>query len=248
MKTPPPDSFNDQKELSRLDYPEVRDRCVKLKWTSRIQTAFLGLGLILLFATLFLLELGYHGSTSRRSHRYHPPIPAFIPYGYAALGIGLALLTSLLGIRNYSLLDPVTHRLYHHLQFLWWRKRKIVFREGEVLAVTAEGQRRSSKYSTYWVYRTVAVGKDGRRVPLSNWRRNELEACNAKARQLAPHLGCEGISAPAESRVLVETESGKPAIRFESSTWPLNVRRFSGIVIAIIIGLVYFFLMMKTRR
>jgi hypothetical protein len=82
---------------------------------------------------------------------------------------------------------------------------------------------------------------DGRRMPPSSWRRHDLEACNARAREVARYLDCKSEDAPEESRVLVETEYGKPTVKFESSTWPLDARRLTFIVIAIVLLIVIIF-------
>jgi hypothetical protein len=209
------DPFSDAKELSRLDEPIVWNRCVKLKRRSDLETNLLQIAILLLIAAFFLLIHGHFGGTSR-SGRYHPPVPVLIPYGDTALGIGLAMLVIFFCCRNLYLLDPTACRLYHQFQFLWWRRRRLAFRQDEVLSLTAEGRMKRSKYGTYWLYRLTAVGLDGRQEPLSNWRRNGLEMWNAKARALAAQLGCQSYAAPAESIPAVEQQNGKPVLRFDS--------------------------------
>jgi hypothetical protein len=209
------DSFSDAKELSRLDDPIVWNRCVKLKRRSGLETSLFQIAIVLLVATCFLLTRGYFGTTSR-SGRHYPPSPALIPFGMTTLGIALAMLVGFLCCRNRYLLDPTACRLYHQFQFLWWRRRRLAFRQDEILGLTTEGRMKRSKYSTYWVYRLTAVGLDGRQEPLTNWRRNGLEMWNAKARELAAQLGCQSYAAPAESVPSVEQENGKPVLRFDS--------------------------------
>jgi hypothetical protein len=208
-------SYSDAKELSRLDDPMVWNRCVKLKRRSGFEAALLNVTIVALVAAIFLLMRGHFGSHSR-SGRYHPPAPVLIPYGETALGISLAALAIFICSRNFYLLDPTACRLYHQFQFLWWRRRRLAFRQDEILGLTTEGRMKRSKYSTYWVYRLTAVGLDGRQEPLSNWRRNGLEMWNAKARALRAQLGCQSYAAPAESIPAVEQQNGKPVLRFDS--------------------------------
>ncbi len=247
--TTKPDTFSEAKELSRLDDPAVRSRCVKLKWRSDLQNRLAGAGGLFLLATFLLLERGYVGSTSRYSHRYSPPLPVLIPYGYATLGVALTLFLGLIGFRNYCLLDPVEQRLYESFQFLWWRKRRVVFRSGEILAITTDGRPRRGKYGVHWYYRMVAVGRDGRKEPLSNWRQGGLDKWNARARQLAPQFGCEHREAPERCEVSVENEGGAPVLRFldpgtgaASSGWRI------GLAIGIAVLWFLFVLFWRARR
>src|SRR5581483_1387581 len=207
-----PDAFSEAKELSRLDDPAVRSRCFKLKWRSEWQNWLARVGAFLLLPTFFLLDRGYAGHTSRYSHRHSPPVPALIPYGYATLGISVALFISLIGFSNYCLLDPVEHRLYRNFRFLFWRRRRVVFREGEILAITTDGQPRRGRYGVHWYYRMMAVGRDGHKEPLSNWRQGGLDKWNGKARLLASQCGCEGREAPERCEVSVENEGGRPVL------------------------------------
>ena len=214
------DAFSEAKELNRLDDPSVRNRCVKLKWRSNLQNRLAAAAGLLLLPAFFLLDQGYVGNVSRYTHRRSPPAPALIPYGYACLGISLALFVSLLGFRNYCLFDTLEHRLYRHFRFLWWRRREIVFRAGEILALTTDGQPRTRKYGVRWYYRMVAVGRDGRKQPLSNWRQGGLDRWNAKARLLAPQFGCEFREAPSGCAVSVEDDGGTPKLAFSPPDQP----------------------------
>ena len=251
--TTKPDSFSEAKELSRLDDPAVRKRCIKLNWRSNYQNWFSTAAFLFLIPTFFLLQWGYVGHTSRYGNRYTPPSPSLIPFGYATLGMSLALFASLLGFRNYCLVDPVEQRLYQNLQFLWWRKRQIIFRKGEVLAVTAEGQRRFVKHGVIWLYRLVAVGADGHKEPLSNWRQAGLDKWNARARELAPLLGCESYPAPPQSAVVVEERDGQPMLTFgaPSSPPPPKAGRIAVLLLATAVPMVvllYYFIVMKAAR
>ncbi len=208
-----PDAFFDAQELSRLDDPFVRQRCVKLKRRSALQSALRVTTFVMFFAAIFLLLQGHFGGRSR-SGRYHPPNPALIPYGNAAVAIGLVALAGLLCCRNYYLLDPSQHQLYHCFRFLWWGRNRIVFRQGEIFGITATGRRRQTRYGSYWEYRLVAVGMNGKQEPLSDWRRNALEARNAQAVDLAAQLGCQSFAAPLESKLSVELTGGTPQLHF----------------------------------
>ena len=150
--------------------------------------------------------------------RNHPPIPALIPWGYAALGIGAALFLGALLCQSYCLLDPVEHRLYSHFSFLVWRKRRLVFRDGEIQGLTVESQSRRGRYGVRWYYRMVAVGKNGQKQTISNWRRNGLEKWNTRANELAPMLGCQGYHAPEKSALTVGTDPGGAKILFRPET------------------------------
>ena len=236
-----------------MDDPAVRYRCVKLKWRSEFQNGFAGVAFLLLIATFVLLQGGYFGHASPSGRSETPALPALIPFGYATLGISLTLLASLVGFRNYCLVDPVDHRLYQNLQFLWWRKRQIVFRQGEVLAITADGQPRAFKAGVIWYYRLVAVGVDGRKEPLSNWRQGGLEKWNAKARELAPQLGCESHAAPPQSIVTVVEKDGLPTLTFAPPKPPPAAKagRVALLFFATalpIVALLYYFIVMKATR
>jgi hypothetical protein len=241
------DSFSEQKELSRLDDPAVRNRCVKLRWRSNFQSGTLWATLVLFFIAFVLLDRGYAGYTPRYSHQHHPPNPALIPYGWAALEVSAGLLMVALICQNYCLLDPSEHRLYQHFGFLWWRKRKIVFRAGEVLAITVDGKSRSSRYGVRWYYRLVAVGIDGRKQPLSNWRQRSLQEWNARARELAPQFGCASQMAPEKSVVSVEQENGVAKLTFDGPTPTSMTRRVLAIIIIVVMALIYFFALVSKR-
>jgi hypothetical protein len=242
------DSFSEAKELSRLDNPAVRKRCVKLKWRSDLQNMFAGLSFILLTLAFLALKRGYIEFAD--GPEYSQTLPALIFVGFTMLGISLALLASLLGFRNCCLLDPLEHRLYHQIQFLWWRKRQIVFRQGEILAITTDGQPRAMKGGVLWCYRLVAVGLDGRMEPLSNWRQAGLDKWNAKARELAPLLGCESCEAPPQSKVSVESKDGAPTLKFAPPT-PPKAGRAAILLLATalpMIVLLYYFIVIKAKR
>ncbi|HEV7927424.1 MAG TPA: hypothetical protein VGR14_18885 [Verrucomicrobiae bacterium] len=209
-----PDSFFDAQELSRLDDPFVRQRCVKLKRQNAFQAALQATMILMFTAAIFLLLQGHFGGRSR-SGRYHPPNPALIPYGNTALTIGLVALVGLFCCRNYYLLDPSQHRLYHCFRFLWWGRNRIVFRQGEIFGVTTTGRRRQTRYGSYWEYCLTAVGMNGKQEPLNDWRRDSLEARNAQAVDLATKLGCQSFSAPLESKLRVELTGGTPQLHFD---------------------------------
>jgi hypothetical protein len=202
---------------------------------------------VLLFPTFVLLQFGYFGSTSKYTHRHSPPVPTLIPYGYATLAISLALFLSLLGFRNYSLLDTVERRLYRNFQFLWWRRRRLIFRHGEILALTTDAQPRRGKYGVRWYYRLVAVGLDGRKEPLSNWRRNALDQWDRKARQLAPQFGCEFREGREQSAVSVEDERGTPTLTFSSPPTGKTSAMRIAIVLALA-GLWFFLFFIRAHR
>jgi hypothetical protein len=209
-----PDAFFDAQELSRLDDPFVRQRCVKLKRQNAFQAALQATMILMFVAAIFLLLHGHFGGRSR-SGRYHPPTPALIPYGNAAVVIALVALAGLICSRNYYLLDPSQHRLYHCFRFLWWGRNRIVFRQGEIFGITTTGRRRQTRYGSYWEYRLAAVGMNGRVEPISDWKRDSLEARNAKAVELAAQLGCKSIAAPRESKLRVELSGGTPQLHFD---------------------------------
>ena len=133
---------------------------------------------------------------------------------WSATILALVALAAYFCLRSYYLADPTEHRLYYSFSFLGLRKRRIAFRRGEILAVTSEGQKRRSRYSTYWVYRTIAIGLDGRRETLSNWRRSGLDTANRKAGEMGRLLDCPSRSAPEESRPFVDRANGLPELQF----------------------------------
>jgi hypothetical protein len=208
-----PDSFSEAKELSRLDDLAFRNRCIKLKWRNAYQNNVFALAFALLIITFFFLMEGYVGLAGRRQPQ-SPPVPALIPVGFTTLGISLVLCMSAMAVQNYSLVDPIKHRLYRCFRFLWWRKRQILFLDSPILAVTTDIESRATRGGIFWYYRLVAVGKDGRKEPLSNWRHNGLDRWNAKAQELGPKLGCASYGAPPKSMISVEEENGIATLKF----------------------------------
>ena len=208
------DALSKQKILNRLDDPAVRARCVKLPWRREIQSDFISMGSLLLVFGLFFLIIGYWGDYTPRSDRYRPPKPAFIPYGFASLGGAVALFSGFWLFQNYSLIDPQEQWLYRYSQFLFWRKRRVIFRAGEILAVTTDCRRRSSKYGTRWYYRVVAIGRNGQKEPLGNWLRDGISECNAQARDFAAKLRCPSQTGLAKNVVRMEMQNGIPTVEF----------------------------------
>lgn len=197
--------------MARLNDPAVRNRCVKLKFRSELQNGFAGLAFLLFLLTCSLLKWGYIGTSS---HGYGSTIPALIAGGFTTLGISLILLIGLIGFRNYCLLDPLEHRIYHHFRFLWWQKTELIFRQGEILGVTTEGQRRTINGAVLWYYRLVAIGANGRQQPLSNWREGGLDKWNTKAAELALQLDCKAFAAPPQSALSIEENGGAFTLKF----------------------------------
>ena len=66
--------------------------------------------------------------------------------------------------------------------------------------------------------RLVAVGVDGRKEPLSNWRQGGLDKWNTKTPEVALLLGCESHAAPPQSIVSVEEKDGAPTLKFAPPT------------------------------
>ena len=239
------DSFSEAKELSRLDDPAVKARCIELKRRSEIQDHLLQGLIVCLLASFIFLQRGYAGYGSR-SGNYRPPNPSLIPWGTTMLGLSLALAVFLLGIRNYYLADPVERKLYHLFRFFWSQRRRIVFRPGEILGVTVEAERRSSKTGTYWLYRLIVLGNDGRKEPISNWERDGLEHWNERSGEVADCLSCESYPAPSESTASVERSGEKATIQF--TPYAPKMWRSSTIIRLIVFVLVVLFALFLARH
>jgi hypothetical protein len=84
----------------------------------------------------------------------------------------------------------------------------------DIAGVAAEGRLARTRGGSYWAYRTIGVGKDGQKVPLGDWRRENLLQCNAEAARLAQVLDCESYAAPACSTVQVLAAEGKTFVTF----------------------------------
>lgn len=236
--------------MARLDDPAVRNRCVKLKFRSELQNGFASLAFLLFLLTCSLLKWGYLGTSS---HGYGSTTPALIAGGFTTLGISLTLLIGLVGFRNYCLLDPLEHRLYHHFRFLWWQTTKLVFRPGEILAVTTDGQPRTFKGGVLWYYRLVAVGANGLQQPLSNWRQAGLDKWNARAAELALQLDCEAFAAPPQSVLSVEEKGGAFTLKFGAPEQPpmpkIGRVAFFLLIIALPLALLlYYFIVVRATH
>ena len=232
----PSDSYMELKDLARLDDPQVVQRCVKLKRTHPVKTMLGWSVFYLLLAAVILLKSVYIGGASR-SGVYHPPNPSLFPWATTSIFLGVVALGGYFCIQNYYLVDPVEHLLYHHFSFLGLRRRRIVFRQADIVGITAEGKKRTSKYSSYWIYRTVAVGLDGRSEPLTNWVRDGLRVSNSQAIEIARLLGCKSFDAPSETKPVVDRENGIPTLQFNSSksNYPLWL---AIVLIAALIGII----------
>jgi len=204
-----------EQELNRLDDPAVVQRCVKLEVRSDGQQFALAAGLLACFLGVCMLMVGYVGWTSRYHQKHHPPIPAFIPFGWTTAGLGAALLLGAFFIvDNYYLVDPVERRVYRLFQFLAWRRRNIVFRDGELQSISSEERKTrgpyrflAGGYRIYRSYRVVAAARNGRREAFTNWKLYSLEECNAKTVELAGILHCKYEAAAMASPTAAANET-----------------------------------------
>lgn len=240
------------KELSRLDDPTFRERCVKLVQRGDLQNNLLLLAMLGGGPSGALLVAAFADSSSRLGH--HAPLYFAIPYAMTVFALSLGTLASSFFCRNYFLLDPVEQRLYHQVQLFRWRRPRIVFRQGEIFAILPDGQLMRNQYASYWVYRLTAVGIDGRQEPLSTWGRESLETCNARAATLAKQLGCQSYAAPPKSSLWVELKGGAPVLRYGPAHPPdfrLRVSRkfvlWLLIPLIIVFALLYYLIRIQTR-
>lgn len=222
-------------ELDQIDDPSFRQRCRTLTVPSRLQTVFTySAGLCILAAIGILLD-AYGLRWPWRRYRLFP----FRVSAWGAIWPGVAAAVFLAGrffaSSNCYLIDPVGRCLYQSASLLGWSRRRVVFREGDILGITAGGKKidyiraddpDNSRDEPWWEYRVIAVGKDGRLQPLSVWRRDALPQCNAEAAELAGLLGCPHYAAPNESTPCVNTERGTPSLEFTEPRSERSARPF----------------------
>jgi len=140
---------------------------------------------------------------------------------------------------NYYVVDLNRRALNYHFRLLFWEWESIYVEFGEFLGITANGQKKKSKHSTWWDYQTMVVLKNGSRFPVSDELKENLLDANLKARTLAKLVGCPYHQGRHESHLTVERDpnSGKYRIFHSEPSW------FSGNETAIIVLVIFFVLM-----
>lgn len=235
-------------EIRRLDDPDVRARCLILKRVTDVQNGLLSAGVSSgVLGFVFWMEFKF-GHTSK-SGRYYPPDPAMVPYATAVVAAAFLCVIARYIYRVRYIVEPVEHCLYRRTQFLWHRRTVPIMRPGLALCITAEGKRVQRKYGSYWAYRTVAVSRDGTQEPLSSWRREGLDECNAEAARVASALACASKTAPTESKISIQRNpaSSELFVDFadhETTGWWKKFR----IVAVVIIALVIIWLIVQDAR
>ena len=58
------------------------------------------------------------------------------------------------------------------------------------------------------------MARDGRREALTNWQRNGLEKCNARAAEIGKALGCASRPGQPQAAPVLEIKNGQPDLQF----------------------------------
>ncbi len=192
---------------------------VRLRVESRLMS-FLGNLALWSFAFSVAMFLGAsQGFGSRYSAHRGPPQPAMFPWaGFTFLFSAVCFAARLLMDNDY-LLDARQRRVSRHFRFLWFNFRGLLLEHSDLLAVTIQG-RKSIYRGGGWEYRVVVIGKDGRVVPLSKWRREVadvrpgLEECKTEASKLAGLLACPCLESPPFCELVVRAKPGAATVTF----------------------------------
>jgi len=120
---------------------------------------------------------------------------------------------------NFYLADPSRHAVYLHSKFLFSRRVRRLLERQDIVGVGIEAQRRRSRYRHWTEHRTVLVGRDGRHVPMSDFRKDGLWDANNLAISLGRQLDVPSYEAPEETRLVVANEQGQLRIGYEPFTW-----------------------------
>jgi hypothetical protein len=152
------------------------------------------------------------------------PEPVLLRYVPFALALSGLLFLARRFTDNFYLLDPERQCLYYHFKFLGFRRIRLLLTRREVLGVTTEARKRSADGgASWWEHRLVVIGKGGRVVPLSDWRKEGLGRCNREGAERATLLACPFHPAPPRSDLVVRVKGGVASVRF-ARMW-LGMRR-----------------------
>jgi hypothetical protein len=185
---------------------------VRLNRRTEVENTLFALGIMLLVLTFFLFKQGTTGY-SRRG-RYSPPNPALVPYAVAGLVVSLAFLATRFCFRNYYLIDPDRHCVFRAFRLFWFHRVRLLFEQEDIAGIATDGRRFTTKHSTYWAYRVVALSTNGAQEALTDWRRERLDECNAEAVKLAGVLNCQSHMAPPKSALQFDMAGQNALVSF----------------------------------
>ena len=103
----------------------------------------------------------------------------------------------------------MNHTVYYHFWFLFVRRVTLLLEGKDIITVSTESRRRRVRYTSWWEQRVVVLAADARVVPMSNWQRDGVWACNNFASELAKKLGCKHLEVPEDTDVRVAVEAGR---------------------------------------
>lgn len=207
---PPVKPFFQVKPLPRVTEQGVGRGLVKIDRATALERTLTGLCILMVWVAINCFTRASFGGVTRYSHRYLPPDPTKLQYVPLALLASVVFFAARRLTDNYYLLDPKKHLVYYRFKFLWFHRHTLLFQHTDLVAVTTQGKR----YSGSWRYRVIVVSKTARKVPMSDWREERLDECNALAAQLAHVLVCESYAAPPRCETRVRIKDGRCTIGF----------------------------------
>lgn len=192
---------------------------VRLKVESGLMSFLRIIALWSFALSLAMFQGACHGLGSRYSTHRGPPQPTMFLWAEFALLFSVVCFGGRLLMTNHYLLDANQRRVSCHFRFLWFHSRRLLLEHSDLLAVTIQGRKYFYRGGG-WEYRVVVVGKGGRVVPLSKWKREVAEAepgleeCKTEASQLAGLLDCPYRESPAYCQLVVRAKRGFATVTF----------------------------------
>ncbi len=116
-----------------------------------------------------------------------PVMNVFSVLALVFLGVGV------IGYRltdNYYVVDLNRRQLVYHFEFLSVVQETVLADFQSVACITSHSELRHYKGEHWFDYATILILRDGTKFPLSNYKKDDLLAANARARLLA---GCAGV-------------------------------------------------------
>jgi hypothetical protein len=183
----------------------------KVDCDTTLESALFAWGAALAFIAVWLaFEIYVHAPLRSRGYSHWYLSPALGPLLLPGLIAGSLMLFSLRALTdNFYLVDPVNHTVYYHFWFLFVRRVTLRLERKEILTVSTESRRRRSRYRSWWEQRVVVLAADARVVPMSNWQRDGVWACNNLASELAKKLDCKYLEVPEDTDLRVAAEAGR---------------------------------------
>jgi hypothetical protein len=185
---------------------------VRLNRRTDLEGSLFTLGILSAVLAFFL----FMQATIGLSHRGHfsPPDPALLPYAILTAILTCGFLATRIVLGTYYLIDPERRSIFRGFKLGWINRVRLLFEQEELVGIATEGRRFTTKYSSYWSYRTVALAKNGNREPLNNWMREQLQKSNDETARLGGILNCKSFASPAEASLQFRMEPSGPIITF----------------------------------